>query len=391
LDETSAGNSGSAKAFAPADKPARLDILGQCLRLNSTIEAPASLRDEIVALGWDALLGLADELRLTSALTAAIEAKGLAPAIPKLTLPDGRMTITAALAKRGEDHLRSREAFCSRCDELVMALNAAQIEPILIKGGRSLWLGTPAWRSLRDIDLLVPGREAVSAQAIALSLGYEAGSEPEERKGWHHFDNLFRPDMPGWIEIHRRGGVPRAEQFISTVELVASATAVALPGRGTARVLPAHLHILHSMVHHHIGHRGDRYGLIDLKGLFEFAAECAELGPDERTLLMARAARHPRLLAITELWIAASARFFGMPIEPPLVVQPDAVRWWDHVSARLETPFNELVRNAGVAEERTAAGHLERLRRAPYGNTAIGRQFWRLAIAASFVQRISLS
>lgn len=364
-------------------------LLGDCLRLDRGASS-SSLAERIDGLGWSKLLDIADELRLTSVLVTAVRNRALMPAIPPVTLPDGRMTISAALAQREAEHVRRRETLASRLDELVLALYANGIVPILIKGARSLWLQTPEWRSLRDIDLLVPGREAARAQEIALDLGYDADPDPTERKAWHHLANLYRADLPGWIEIHRRGGVPRAEQFLRTAELDAAAIPTPLGGRGTARLLPAHLHILHAMVHHHVGHRGDKYGIIDLKGLYEFAAECATLDAAERGLLMARAARHPRLFAITELWIAGAHAFFGMPIDVPFAIAADAASWWERVKGRLDMPYHELPRDGGVEDEMTAARQLARLQRAPYGTTAIGRQFWRLAIAASFIQRVSL-
>jgi hypothetical protein len=364
-------------------------LLGDCLRLDQGVASPL-LAERIAAIGWTRLLGVADELRLTSVLMAAIKNRALMPAIPAVTLPDGRMTITAGLAEREQDHVRRREALTRALDELVVALNAEAIVPVIIKGARSLWLQAPEWRSLRDIDLLVRGRAAARAQQIALRLGYDEGTEAAERRAWHHFANLYRADLPGWIEIHRRGGVPRAEQFIRTAELDATAVAMPLDGRGTARLLPPHLHILHAMVHHHVGHRGDKYGIIDLKGLYEFTAECAALDAAERDLLMARAARHPRLLAITELWIAAASEFFGMPVTDPFAIAPDAAQWWARVKGRLDVPYHLLSRDGGVEDELAAARQLARLRRAPYGKTAVGRQFWRLSIAASFIQRVSL-
>lgn len=359
----------------PASRDAAHTLLCACIRFDADAAHADELKVRIDVIGWDRLLAYADEQRLGSVLVRAVARQGLAPAVPPLTLPDGRMTVTKALAQREADHVARRLVLRERLAEITTALGRAGIVPIALKGGRSIVTGHPDWRHLRDMDLLVAPHWAVEAQEIVLSLGYRLDGKPRPRLVHHHLHELYRDDLPGWVEIHRRGGPSRVEQFLPTAELIAAA--VASP-TGVA-VLPPHLSVLHGMVHHHVGHRAVKRALIEPKGLYEFAAEVMELGADERYALVARAARHPRLLAILELWVATAVDLFGMPVVAPLRLAEDAMQWWENMrAAEGET---------GIGPELRAARHPERMRRAQGGESTLRRMYWWLAMPLTFVKR----
>jgi len=355
-------------------------LLVACLRLDGAGE-DRRLADRIAALGWEPLLAYADELRLGSVLVRAATRRRLAPSVPALTLPDGRMTITKALAQRDADHLARRQAMRQRLDEIVSALLREAIVPVALKGGRSIVTGAPDWRHLRDLDLLVAPAEAQRAQDIVLRLGYRPAGEPRPRLVHHHLHELFRADMPGWIEIHRRGGPSRVEQFLPSAELLGAAID---PTQGQAgpMVLPDHLHVLHGIIHHHVGHRAVKHATIELKALYEFAAAVIDMNEGRRRQLVERAAQHPRLLAILELWTAAASDMLGMPVETPLRAPTDAVAWW--ASMRWAAPDTP---SPGIGPELRAATSPERLQRAAGGDSAMRRLYWRLTVPLTFVKR----
>lgn len=360
-------------------------VLCDCLSLAPGRVDRAELIRRIGALGWDRLLRLADRYRMGSVLVRAVAAADLAPRLPQLTLPDGRVTITRELALREQAHHARRAVLGQRLDELALAFNAEGIVPIVIKGGRSIRTGTPDWRSLRDLDLLVVDGAAPRAQEIAFSIGYREAETPRPRLFHHHQRELYRDDMPGWIEIHRRAGVSRVEQFIPTAELVAASQVIDPPGRGRVGVLPPHLHVLQGLVHHHVGHRAVKLGIIHPKGLYEFAAESAALSPADRHLLVERAARHPRLLAVFDLWTAAAADLFGLsPITPPAA---DAVAWWARLRTRLAAEGMESTMHSGAMDEWRAAIAPERLRRAGGGDSAARRLYWQLTMPLTFIKQ----
>jgi hypothetical protein len=298
-------------------------VLAACLSLKPP--GTEELAERIAATGWERLLTAADERRLGNVLAAQLEQLGLVPQVPALVLPDGRLTVPAALERRRREHVDARSRQRERLLELVGVLNGHGIVPMLLKGARSLWLEDQRWRSMRDLDLLISDERVKLAQATAKQLGYfEREAAP---RGHHHMPNLYRDDLPGWLEFHDRAGVPRVEALLGTRELWAAAD-VAEGMAGQVRLPPPGFHILHAMLHHHIGHRGDKGTGISLKGLYEFAQETAGLGEIERIRMIRRAARHPRLLAIMDLWTAAAADRFAMPVEPPLMLAVDAQQWW---------------------------------------------------------------
>lgn len=358
-----------------ASRDAEHALLCACIRFDADAARADELKGRIGAIGWDRFLAYADEQRLGSVLVRAVARLGLAPAVPALTLPDGRMTVTKSLAQREADHVARRLVLRERLAEIAAALGRAGIVPIALKGGRSIVTARPAWRHLRDIDLLIVPHRALEAQEIVLSLGYRLDGKPRPRLVHHHLHELYRDDLPGWIEIHRRGGPSRVEQFLPTAELIAAAVTSPMG----VSVLPPHLSVLHGMVHHHVGHRAVKRALIEPKGLYEFAAEVMELSVDERNALVARAALHPRLLAILELWVAAAADLFGMPVLAPLRLAEDAMQWWETMLA--------AVGETGIGPELRAARHPARMRRARGGESAVRRMYWWLAMPLTFVKR----
>jgi hypothetical protein len=335
------------------------------------------LADRIAAVGWDRLFARAEAERLTSVLVRAIRRRGLAPAVPPLTLPDGRMTVTRALAEQEAGHHARRRVMAERLGEIAAALNGGGIVPLVLKGGRSLVTGTPDWRHLRDIDLLVPGKQALTAQRMVLSLGYRPEEQPPGPFMHHHLESLFRGDLPGWVEVHRQAGTSRVEHFFPTRELMAAAEAATAPGGARVGILPQDLQVLYGLMHHHIGHRAPALAELPLKGLYEFAAETIALTDADRQRLAGRAARHPRLLAILDLWTAAAADIFGMPVLPPLTLAGDAMAWWSGM---------RLAPVPGIRRELRAATLPERMSRAHHGRNPVRQLAWRMTTPLTFIK-----
>jgi hypothetical protein len=364
-------------AAANGEDGALSTLLCDVLRLAPQPSGGAGLGERIAALGWDRLLAHAEGERLTSVLVRAIERQELAPSVPPLTLPDGRMTIPKALAEHQARHLDRRRVMAERLGEIATALNAAGMVPLVLKGGRSLVTGTPDWRHLRDIDLLVAGEDAPRAQRIVHSLGYQPLEAPRGPLMHHHLHSLFRRDMPGWIEVHRQAGASRVEHFFPTRELAAAAVTATAPGGAEVRILPPPLQVLYGVMHHHIGHRAPTLAELPLKGLYEFAAELTALTDEECRLLAERAARHPRVLAILDLWTVAAADMFGMPVLPPLTRAADAVAWW---SSMRVAPV------PGIERELRASTSAERMRRARRGHSRLRRLLWRVSTPLTFIK-----
>ena len=325
---------------------------------------------------WAGVLALAARLRLLPALAAAVEAKGLTAGIPAFHSPSGEATPAAVLADASAEHERRRAIFQERLSELLDAFARADIRPVLLKGATALWTGIPAWRSLRDIDLLVAPPTTSGAVGVAISAGYRPNQAFSAPEGWHHGAELYRDDLPGWVEIHERGGVRRIEAILPTSTLMQAARPITDAKGRTALVLPAPLHILYCAAHHHVGHRGDYYGVIDFKGLYEFAADVDALEEAGRQELLLAASQHPRLTVMLDLWLAAAADVFALPVRAPLQVPGDARRRWSVMRTRASREAH-AARFAGLAEEVSMAFEGNRLGRQPRGRTALGRMILR--------------
>jgi len=237
-----------------------------------------------------------------------------------------------------------------------------------------------------DLDLLVPGR-AAEAQRLALSIGYTSIGGYENPPDWHHEINLYRKDLPGWLEFHDRGAMYRADVLLPTPMLLEQSLSVVGPAGAVARVLPMPLDVLYCVVHHHISHRGDKFGILSLKGLYEFATAVDAMGEPEREALFVIARTHPRLLVMLDLWLAAANERLTLSILPPLILAEDAVRRWRKIDGRERRQGNY----DGLLDEISMALSSQRLRRTNGGRTWWGRQKLRAAAAQALLAPATIS
>ena len=345
-----------------------------------------ALRTQLNGGLWGDVLEAAANHGLSGALGEAIARRGLAAGIPDLRLANGQATVPQVLAEALAQHRANREAKLMRLVELTLLLNRNGIEPLLLKGARSLWTGSPQWRSMGDLDLLVPGR-AAEAQRLALSIGYTSIGGYENPPDWHHEINLYRKDLPGWLEFHDRGAMYRADVLLPTPMLLEQSLSVVGPAGAVARVLPMPLDVLYCVVHHHISHRGDKFGILSLKGLYEFATAVDAMGEPEREALFVIARTHPRLLVMLDLWLAAANERLTLSILPPLILAEDAVRRWRKIDGRERRQGNY----DGLLDEISMALSSQRLRRTNGGRTWWGRQKLRAAAAQALLAPATIS
>ncbi|MGB3643900.1 MAG: nucleotidyltransferase family protein [Mesorhizobium sp.] len=293
----------------------------RCLAIAPAAEETLRLRLELLRPDmWEPLFEATRAARLTAPLAAAMAARGLVPPRPR-RLEEGAMAPADALAAFAAQHAARREAQHQALLYIVRLLNAGGFEPILLKGARSLWLGVEPDRSMRDFDVLLPGAASKAANDLLKAQGFAPLPGAPERPNRHHLDLLFRDDMPGWIEIHRRGGNPYAEPFLPTREIVAASLLQTCEG-ARAFVLPDAAHSWHGLIHHHFGHSGFARGTVDLKGLYEFCCAYHLMQQAERAALRRLAARDATGLAALDLWLALGRDLLALPFDTG--PQPDA-------------------------------------------------------------------
>lgn len=306
--------------------------LMRCLAVAPTAEETLRLRLDLLRPDmWEPLLETAQAARLTAPLAANLTARGLVPPRPH-RLGEGAMAPADVLAAFAAQHAARRDAQRQALLHIVALLNAGGFEPVLLKGARSLWLDTEPQRGMRDFDLLLAGPAAAQANGLLKAQGFAPLPDARERPNRHHLDLLFRDDMPGWIEIHRRGGSPYAEPFLPTHEIVAASLSRTREG-ARAFVLPNAQHLWHGLVHHHFGHSGFARGTVDLKGLHEFSSAYHLMPQDERAALRRLAARDATGLAALDLWLALGHDLLALPLDAE--PSPDARAVSAAVAARL--------------------------------------------------------
>jgi len=311
--------------------PSILALLGDCLAVTPAPEGPARLRMRLFSTPtlWQDLIDLADSHGLLPALAAALDRQGLVPPAPRAMPVEGDRISVAALLRRAEAAHRDRTAGLKyQLDRAVAALNGANIVPLLLKGAVALWEGAPAWRVMRDIDLLVEPAARERAITALLALGFRADPGPSFAE--HHAPPLRAADAPGAIELHHQALATAGEAVLPTPVLRQDALALERDGLRAMRFRPAR-HLLHGVANHQISDRGLARRLLDLKGLYEFAAAAATLDPSAWAELRREAARNPLLMRALEAWLAGSADLFRLsaPKDWPLPAQAIA----DHRAA----------------------------------------------------------
>jgi hypothetical protein len=362
-------------------------LLGRCLALRHDSADTAQLRDELLGTNqlWPALTKQAAEFGLVMALEASLRARGLLPSGLLPAAVRGLAADRTLVAGAAVLHER-RDSLAAHLKGLVGALNAAGIEPLVIKGAQSLLTGEPRWRYLRDIDLVVAGGAAEAAQAALMAKGYRPPQFMPQRSHRHHLAPLVRHDLPGYVEIHRRAGNPYVEALLPTSELLSASERHDADGL-RLRLLPAPLGTLYALVHHHVGHSADARGNMSIKGLYEFAWAVDRMTAQERAALAGRAARHPRLVAALDFWIAAAADLFDLPLVAPLAVAPDARARWRRTLARMQEP-RPWYKYPGYADEIAMAWRSSRIAACPGGRGLVGRAALRAGVVGSLLPKL---
>ena len=171
-------------------------------------------------------------------------------------------------------NLRREEAMLGAFERACVALNAANIEPILLKGIAHLVEGLypPGARFLGDVDLLVDVDGAQRAMQSLLDVGYRVSTSPLP-EGHHHLPVLIDRETGLGIELHTR-----LEPDIHNPVLPLSwfkADLRAASFRQAKIRLPDPTRLAgHNFVHHRVNKPG-RQSPFELRSLLDMALICA--------------------------------------------------------------------------------------------------------------------
>jgi hypothetical protein len=206
---------------------------------------------------WERIIGHASAQYVLPALAAAM--KDLALLEPQTELGAFLEAVHAA-------NLERNSAFRDELATAVGILNAAGIEPGLLKGAIRLADGLypdHGWRVLRDLDLLVPSAAIVDALRAFEEAGYVSCDSDKE---------LWREGGACQIDVHRELSFsPRQIRLLQGAEVLAGARVVEFAG-GRLRIPSIEHQLVHLVAHGQIRHLGHALGRVSLRDRLEMAA-----------------------------------------------------------------------------------------------------------------------
>lgn len=279
------------------------------------------------------------------------------------------MSPAAYLRMVREMHLQRRAAMRHHLGDVVRALNADGIEPLLLKGCVSLWEERDPWRQMRDLDILVKPDQTRAAREALISLGFRESPDAEGQRFGHHLPPFVREGMPGWLEVHFRASNRKGEKYLRTRALWEASTPSPRDD-GRARILPASQHAMHGLVHNHFGHRSSSFGTINLKGLHEFAWAVARMDSADRQTLNAMSFGAARLRAAFELWTSAAADFYHLPLPLGWTISREAKERADEALRRTSSGSHESLMTTFI---KTASQESEDWATGSWGSRALAR------------------
>jgi hypothetical protein len=154
---------------------------------------------------------------------------------------------------------------------VVDRLNRVGIEPVLLKGAIRLVDGLypdPGWRTMQDLDILVPEAGFAPAIDALQTAGYVATRAADHSRK----DVKLRRQGLADVEIHRElFGPARQQRLLAGAQAISGSRPAAVDGAAVRVPSTAH-QFVHLIGHSQIGHRGHAYGRIALRDRLEAAA-----------------------------------------------------------------------------------------------------------------------
>jgi hypothetical protein len=211
---------------------------------------------------WKLLIEMSSFHFATPALAGCLHSE---PAIPR----EIRGYLDAVLALNGQRNVILLEAL----SRIVAALNAIDIEPVLMKGCARLVEGEypqPNMRFLGDLDVLVPTNRATDAYAVLMANGF--GERPKDGippPDYMHLRVLHEHKTGAAVEIHRL--VSESPQVLSTPWFWEGTHPFRMRGNLHVRLADPTRSACHNIVHDQLDHERYQRRTIELRQLLDLA------------------------------------------------------------------------------------------------------------------------
>ena len=230
-----------------------------------TDELRAILRAKTIH--WEHVVGYASAQFVLPALGAALRDLGLIGSLDE-ELGGFLDAVHAANAERNAE-------LGEELATAVRILNDAGLEPVLLKGAIRLvddLYPDNGWRTLRDIDLLLPGGGLADAARALERVGY-LRCDRDVNALWH-------PRSLAQIDLHRElFSTPKQVALLQAAEIIGGSRPVAV-GHGSARLPSIEHQLVHLVGHSQIRHFGHACGRIAMRDRLEAGALIRKAPPE---------------------------------------------------------------------------------------------------------------
>jgi hypothetical protein len=213
------------------------------------------------SMAWELLIEAASHHHITPALAFYSARNSSFP-------PEVRDYLDAALLLNAQRNVRILDTL----GRVATALNAIDIEPVLLKGAAHVvdaMYPAAGFRVLGDLDVLIPEQRAVDALAALHGIGFRSGGPPLP-ENHHHLPMLCDPETEAGVELHI-AVVHRRSEAIAPVAWFVDATRVVAFNGARVRLPGATQLAAHVVVHDQLDHEGYLHGRLSLRHLLDLA------------------------------------------------------------------------------------------------------------------------
>ena len=250
-----------------------LHFLCRCLRFSDDTENLGRARREISSgqPAWETVVFLANHYLVTPALRTALQRKGLWGLLDH-ELRQYLEEIHRLNVQR--NHLVKEEAI-----RAVGHLNAAGIEPVLLKGGANLFTdpyGDTGVRMMIDVDMLLPEILCSRATNVLLDHGYNEMARPDDEEDTAHGEPLLRDGAVARMELHTRLLHHNEPQVLSTDDAWEQSQRLTFQDVKLRVLSPEHWFV-YNFLHSEVRHEHFDRGLIGLRDLYDLSAVWGEI------------------------------------------------------------------------------------------------------------------
>jgi Uncharacterised nucleotidyltransferase len=214
------------------------------------------------SISWELLIEASSYHYVTPALAWCLKER---PEVP-LEVRDYLDTILALNHKRND-------ALLAALTRIVAALNAIDIEPVLLKGAARLAecsYPSPALRFLGDLDVLIPAERSSDAVASLQAIGFRTNPDDPLPPSHHHLPMLHDRETGGGVELHTDLVGRESLEVIPTAWFYAETRPCVLRNL-RIRLAEATRSVGHIIVHDQLDHNNNRNRRVQLRQVLDLA------------------------------------------------------------------------------------------------------------------------